>query len=279
MDARNRLCFGTAGTPLASPGRSTLDGIPTVAQLGLDCMELEFVRGVRMSAALAAEVKKAAEHNSIQLSAHGPYYINLNSPEQAKNEASVKRILETARIAHAAGASTITFHAAYYMGTTPEEVYRRVKEQLSAIIDTLALEDNPVWIRPETTGKPSQFGTVPELIRLSQELGQVMPCIDFSHLHARSNGRMNTYPEFRNVLEAVETGLGHTALENMHIHVSGIAYTEKGEKHHLTLLESDLNWQELIRALRDLDARGLVISESPNLEGDAQLMKKYYYSL
>ena len=62
----------------------------------------------------------------------------------------------------------------------------------------------------------------------------------------------------------------------MHIHITGIAYGPKGEKNHLTLKESDLRFEELLKALKDFKAKGVVISESPNIEEDALLMKKVY---
>jgi len=48
---------------------------------------------------------------------------------------------------------------------------------------------------------------------------------------------------------------------------------------HLNLKESDLNYVELLKALKDLEVNGLVICESPNLEGDALLLQETYYSL
>ena len=57
-----------------------------------------------------------------------------------------------------------------------------------------------------------------------------MPCIDFAHFHARTNGKYNTYGEFSEILEKIEKKLGKKGLENMHIHITGIAYGEKGEK-------------------------------------------------
>ena len=58
-----------------------------------------------------------------------------------------------------------------------------------------------------------------------------MPVIDFSHLHARSIGKINSYNEFKDILILIEKKLGKNALQEMHIHVSGINYGEKGEKH------------------------------------------------
>ena len=270
------LLFGTAGVPLSAPSRSTLDGVPQVRKLGLGCMELEFVRGIRMSPEVAKQVKALAEKNDVVLTAHGPYYINLNSQDKAITNASVKRILDTARIANICGAFSITFHAAYYMTLSKEKVFETVRKNLLNITRTLNEEGVKLWIRPETTGKASQFGDIDELIKLSQEVEQVMPCVDFAHLHARSNGKFNTYKEFSEVLEKLEKGLGKEALDNMHIHMSGIEYTEKGERNHLFLKDSDMNYKDLMRAFKDFKCKGCVINESPNLEEDAMLMKKEY---
>ena len=65
----------------------------------------------------------------------------------------------------------------------------------------------------------------------------------------------------------------------MHMHITGIAYGEKGEKHHLTLEESDLKYKELLKALKDYNVKGVAISESPNIEEDAMMMKKLFSKL
>ncbi len=65
----------------------------------------------------------------------------------------------------------------------------------------------------------------------------------------------------------------------MHIHVAGIQYGPKGERRHLNLAESDMNYGALLRALFDLKVSGVLICESPNLEEDALLMQEYYRSL
>ena len=103
-----------------------------------------------------------------------------------------------------------------------------------------------------------------------------MPCIDFAHLHARENGKNNSLTEFREILKQVEEALGRQGLENLHLHMSGIHYGEKGEKHHLILEESDFKYQELMRALKEFRSAGVLISESPNIEGDALRMKNYF---
>jgi len=126
-------------------------------------------------------------------------------------------------------------------------------------------------------GGVSKFGSLEEVIRLAEDIGDnVLPCIDFAHLHARINGKYNTYEEFREVLNVIESRLGRKALNNMHIHISGIEYSEKGEVKHLNILESDFNYKDLARVLKEYNVRGVVISESPNLEEDAILFKQTY---
>jgi deoxyribonuclease-4 len=55
-----KLLFGTGGTPRTSRTKSTIDGIKRIAELGLDCMEIEFVQGVRMGEAGARLVAETA---------------------------------------------------------------------------------------------------------------------------------------------------------------------------------------------------------------------------
>ena len=127
-------------------------------------------------------------------------------------------------------------------------------------------------------GKISEFGTIEEVLNLSTELRRVAPCLDFAHWHART-GQFNSYQEFSSILEQLQERLGRTALDNMHIHVSGIDYGKKGETKHLNLKESDFQYAELIKALRDYEAKGIVICESPNLEEDALLLQATYNNL
>jgi len=272
----DKLRFGTAGIPLSTKDPNTVNGIKRVRELGLDSMELEFVRSINISAERAPEVKTVAKENDIILTCHAPYYINLNSNEEAKVNASINRILQSARIAWLCGGYSVCFHAAYYMKMEPKVVYNVVKRNLMKIVETLSNEGNKIWIRPETTGKPTQFGDLDEILNLSSEIEQVMPCVDFSHFHARTNGKFNSYEEFSQILQKIENVLGKEGLNNMHIHVSGIEYGEKGEKNHLNLKDSDMNYKELMKAFKDFNVKGVVISESPNIESDALLMKDTY---
>ena len=273
------LLFGTGGVPVSAKSRSTEAGIESIAELGLGCMEVEFVQGVKMSPNVAASVGELAARKKVVLTAHGPYFVNLNAVEPQKVHMSKERILQTARIAALFGARSITFHAAFYLKSTPAETYAVVKRHLEEVVNTLKREGNKVTISPEVTGKPSQFGTLEEILQLSSEIEGVAFCLDFSHWHART-GKANSYQEFFNILDQIERKLGRQALDNMHIHLSGIAYGKKGEIKHLMLPDSDFQYAELLKALKERKAKGVVICESvPYLEKDALLLQQTYRAL
>ncbi len=272
----SRLRIGTAGIPLAAQPRTSCAGVEKLVELGLDCMELEFVRSVQMQEQTARELRDVCEENQIELTVHAPYYINLNSKDPQKVEASKARILKAARIGWLAGAKSVTFHAAYYHGDDHSVVFEKVKQELVQVRAILDDEGNSICLCPETTGSSSQFGTVTEIVSLALEIPGVYPCIDFSHLHARSVGAMNSYEEFRRVIHLIGDKLGRSALEHLHMHLSGIEYGAKGERKHLTLPESDMNYPAVLQVLADCDVSGWLICESPNLEEDALLLKHEY---
>jgi len=272
------LLFGTAGKPHSTPGESTMSAIEHIAELGLGCMEIEFVKGIQMKEDVAVEVAKTASEHNIKLSAHAPFYINLNAKEPEKIIASKERILHSARIASICGAQSVVVHTAFFMGDPIETAYPKIVRNLKDTLEMIEQEGIKITIRPEVMGKGSQFGTVDEVIRLCSELESTAPCIDFAHNHALK-GDMNTYKDFADVLSRIESGLGRSALDDIHIHCSGIKYGPKGELKHLDLDESDFNYRELLHALKDYDVKGLLICESPNLEEDALLMQEYYDNL
>ena len=271
----DKLYFLTAGVPLRAGNKGYEAGFQILDEMNLDGLELEFVRGVRIS----DKSREAVGTTDKVITAHAPFYVNLNAREEEKVEASVQRIIETADVTNSLGGYSITFHAGFYLGQDAELVYNNIKSQIKIITDTLAESNNKIWIRPETTGKATQWGDLEEIVRLSKEFETVLPCVDFSHLHARYNGISNTYDEFCAIFDKIGTELGDYAIENFHAHIAGIEYGAKGEKKHLNLEESDFNYKDLLKAFKKFDVKGAVICESPNIEDDAKLLKDYYLSL
>ena len=146
--------FGTAGVPNCSKDRSTIGGVRTIRELGLDAMEVQFVRGVKMGLDMARQVKEVAESLDVKLSVHAPYYVNLNADGE-KLSGSIERLKKTVEIG-GIFAKDIVFHPGYYLKRSKEVTFRRIRDNLKPIVEFA--KDRGVMLRPETTGKPSQFG-------------------------------------------------------------------------------------------------------------------------
>jgi len=271
----DNLNFLTAGIPLRAKDYKT--GFAALNELNLDGMELEFVHGVRMSDASKDFIK--SNKNNLILTAHAPFYINLNSKEEEKVKASIQRIVETASLTHKLGGYSITYHAAFYLGQDKKTVFDKLIKVHEKIFSHLEKENIKIWVRPETTGKGTQWGDIDEIIKLSEIFPNMLPCVDFSHLHARSVGKYNTYDEFAQIFEKIGKTLGDNALNNFHAHIAGIDYGDKGEKKHLILEESDFNYKDLLKAFKNFNVKGAIVCESPNIEDDCKLLKDYFLSL
>jgi deoxyribonuclease-4 len=262
--------FGTVGTPKNKPAKpgGSVGGIYYLDELGLRAMELGWVRSVRVSEETAQKIKNAGEEHDIALSVHAPYYINLNA-DQEEWPKSRKRLMDSARVGHSAGATDIVFHPGSYFGKPPEEVLRTALPRLEECVSELRSEGNPVILRPETMGKGAMLGSLEDTLEMSQIQG-VEPCLDFAHLHARpGDGSMNTRQEWLDALDTYQKALGSESLKRLHCHLSGIEYSEKGEQNHLILEESDFNLEALFQALKEVGAKGRILCESPTLEEDA----------
>lgn len=268
--------FGTVGTPLSTPKKpgGTVGGIQRLAELGLNTLELAWVRSVRVTEAKCAEIKAVGAEQGVALSVHAPYFINLNATADEWPK-SRKRLMDAAHYGNLAGATDIIFHPGSYFGRPAAEVLEVAIPRLQGCVDELRAANNPVILRPETMGKSAMLGSLDDTLAMAEAIDGVLPCLDFAHLHARpGDGSANSYAEWSAMLTAFRKRLGAKALKRLHIHLSGIAYGPKGEKHHLTLAEADLKYKELFKALRDFKCAGRVVCESPIMEDDALVMRK-----
>ncbi|MGB9636766.1 MAG: hypothetical protein ACPL1Y_05910, partial [Thermoplasmata archaeon] len=94
---------------------------------------------------------------------------------------------------------------------------------------------------------------------------------DFAHMYARSNGKITEEAQFEELVRKYESG----NFGFMHVHMSSIAYTSKGERMHLTMEDSnEPDFRKIAKVLKKRDYPITIISESPVLEIDALKMKK-----
>ena len=241
--------------------------MPKYRKLGIKCAEIPFTYQVWLSNEQAKKVGIEAEKNNVELTIHAQYWINLNSNEEKKVKDSMKRILDCCERAHYCKAKYVVFHAAYYMKKTPEEVYEIVKKRILEMQSIIKKNKWNVFLAPETTGKQSQFGTLKELIKLHKETGCFL-CVDFAHIEARLG--KEDYPE---VLEELK----QNKINNLHCHFSGIEYSVKGERRHVTTPSDKI--KKLLTAIENSHLNVNIINEAPDPVEDTIKSLKIYHKL
>jgi deoxyribonuclease-4 len=272
------LRFGTSGIPLSSARRTTEAGVRRARELGLDCMEMAWVHGVKMSPASADRIASVSRECGISLTVHAPYYVNLCGAADVTRR-SIRRLVDAGLQAARCGAESFCFHAGFYSGRSPEAARDRVRIGLETVAARLRREDVLIDVRPELTGRTSQLGTLDEILTWSVEVDGVRPCVDFSHYYARHGGAFNRYEDFVAVLARIRERLGASALSRLHAHISGIEFGPHGERRHLPLKRSRFRYRELLRALKDHAVSGWAVCETPAMEDDALLLQRTYRRL
>jgi deoxyribonuclease-4 len=268
--------FGTVGSPTGTPKKpgGSVGAIEFSKSIGLEALELGWVRSVRVSEKTCAAIKETAEEQNVSLSVHAPYYINLNAEEDEWPK-SRQRLMDAAHYGNLAGCTDVIFHPGSYFERPPEEVLEVAIPRLQDCVDELREAGNPVILRPETMGKSAMLGSLEDTLEMSKAIQGVEPCIDFAHLHARpGDGTVNTYDEWAEYLDMYSRALGKKSLKCLHCHLSGIEYGPKGEKKHLKFEEADIDLKALFRALKEFGCAGRILCESPVMEEDALLMMK-----
>jgi len=273
--------FGTVGSPISTPKKpgGSVGAIQQIAELGLQALELGWVQSVRVTEQTCFEIKQAASKFYVALSVHAPYFINLNADAEEWPKSRL-RLMNSAYYGNLAGATDIIFHPGSYFEKPAQDVLPIAVQRLRECVEELSQAKIFVTLRPETMGKKAMLGSLEDTIYMSKEIPEVAPCIDFAHLHARGgDGTLNSTEEWIKVLETYTQALGDESLQKLHIHLSGIEYSSKGEKKHLPLQESDLDLPALFMALKQKNCSGRILCESPVMEDDALYMQKIWQEI
>jgi deoxyribonuclease-4 len=276
----DRPRFGPAGVPPTfRMMKAALSDVPKLLRdEGLDAFEYQAVRWGAKPQIKREEAEKLgseAKERDVWLSLHGSYFINFCGGKEVI-EASKQRLIACATAASWMSAHIVVFHPGFYGKRPQKEVFRSCLEAVKETVETLKnLGIENVKIGPETMGKPSQFGSLDEILSLCEEVEQTQPVIDWAHLHARDKGRFKTIDDFRRVVEEIERRLGTEAVKNMHCHFTKVEYTEKGEKCHHIMDEANYgpDFAMLAKVIAEYKLNPVIISESPILDLDAIKMR------
>lgn len=246
-----KISFGPTGV---GPVKDVVKTLERYSEEGLKAAEFAFTYGAYIKKEDAIEIRRKIRDLSMSLSIHAPYYVNLNSKEKEKVEASKKRILACCEIGHYLGVKRIVFHAGFYSGMTREDAFQNIKREVLALMKEIKKHNWAVELCPEVMGKINVFGSIEEISRLVDETGCSF-CIDFAHVLAR-------YKDYN--FELIKESFPQ---KEWHCHFSGIEYGDKGEKNHILTKKEE--WKKLLDFLSSLKKEVVIINESPSPEEDA----------
>jgi deoxyribonuclease-4 len=279
----DRPRFGPAGIPpLFRFLSSDLSDVPKLLrQEGLDAFEYEAVhwgKKPQIKREHAERIAIEAKRNDVWVSMHGSYYINLCGSGEV-TEASKSRLVACAVAAEWMKAHVVVFHMGFYGEKSKEEVFG---DSMKALGETVGMIGDSgvknVNLGLETSGKPTQFGTLDEVLGLCERVEHTQPVLDWAHLYAMSKGRIRGAEDFRKVVDKVESRLGRESAENLHCHFSKIEFSGKGERRHHILDEEGYgpDFSAFADVIVDLGLKPVIICETALLDIDALTMRKIF---
>jgi len=277
------IWFGPAGNSESfyEQGHKNSWEIPLwLKEMGLNAYEYQCGKGVLLKEETAARIGLECKKNGIRVSIHAPYYINLASTDGKKRERSIGYILETLRIARAMGAGRIIVHPGYISGQSRDDALRTAMETLSGALEAARAEKlDHITICPEVLGRHSQLGNILEVVELCTMDDSLIPCIDFGHVHAITNGGLKTKKDYMDILEYVGLKLGKERMKSVHMHFSRVEMGKGGERRHWTLSDTQYGpeFLPLAEAILELGIEPVIISESRGMMAEDALTMKMMY--
>lgn len=260
----------------------TVDVAKWLKGKNLDCYEYSFGHGLRMGDKGAQAIAEAFQAEAIEISAHAPYFINLNCDEE-KVEGNINMILGTLSITKKMGGKRVVMHPGTQMKNTRADAMAKAVNRLGIALQAIYEHGhNDMTLAVESMGKIAQLGDPDEVIELCRMDDMLVPCIDFGHQHSRTFGGLKTKDDYRRLIDKYVDGLGYDKISRCHIHFSKQQYSDKGEVRHLTLADNEYgpDYEPLIELIAEYKLEPYIISESAGTQTiDAQTLKEYYYKL
>lgn len=249
-------------------------------EMGLDCFEYQCGRGVNVGEDTARAIGAAAAQSGIRMSVHAPYFINLSHIEPERLEKNIGYILQAARAALWMGGDRTVVHCGGLSGMAREEALANTETGLRCALERLETEKlSGVTLCLETMGKINMLGSLSEVLSLCRTDERLLPCIDFGHLNARTQGQMRTKEQIEGIFTAIENELGKERAKRLHAHFSRIEYGRGGEVRHLTFADTVYgpDYEPVTEQLAKRGYEARIICESAGTQAeDALKMKRSY---
>lgn len=278
--------FGPSGNDekFYSDGFSkTIDAFSWVKNLGLELFEYSLGNGIRLKLETAKALGLEAEKQGIEVSVHAPYFINFANPSVEARQKSIEYVISSLNLLKALGGRKLVVHSGTTLGKPRNEALKILYEGYDALLNEVYKQNlGDFIICPETMGKYSQIGSYSEIIDLCKIDKCLIPTLDFGHINCVMQGGLKTEDDFKKIIDYSLDNLGEYKTDNLHIHFSKIAFTDKGETKHLDLsdIEFGPDFENLAKVLKEYKLNPTVICESKGkMATDALKLKNIYYNL
>jgi len=214
------------------------------------------------------ELGRMGKQLDVKLSMHTPYYMDLVSNTDL-TERSMESIRWAGMMTHHMDGEIVVTHMGLYGKLGKEKAAENITENLAVILEWWKENGLSPKLGLETSGRQEVFGSLDEILEICDELGSVVPVINFAHLHARENGILRTPDDFAEVLDKIKEKVGGI----FYTHFAGVEHEAGNEKRVTPIKKGDLRFEPLAEYLVENMPEITIISSSPLLEHDAMYMK------
>lgn len=274
--------FGPAGNSdsFAKAGfKKTADAPKWIENLGLNAFEYQCGRGINIGDETATLIGDNARKHGITMSLHTPYFINLSSIDEVRQEKNVNYILNSAHVMNLMGGHNMVVHCGGLSKQTRVRAMEHTKINLSNMLKALDKDFSHIKMCIETMGKINVLGDLDEICEIVAFDDRLTPCIDFGHLNSRCMGNIKTDDDYELIFKTLLNRIGLERTKNVHCHFSKIEYSSTGEVRHLTFADEKYGpeFEPLARVLAKNKYTPTIICESAGTQAeDALSMKKMY---
>ncbi|MEX2588272.1 MAG: non-homologous end-joining DNA ligase [Actinomycetota bacterium] len=264
-----QLRYGVAGL---KDSRDLQASIDYLVRTGFAACEVQFVKEFTLKESEARKLGDLARDEGISLSVHAPYFAQLATTDPDRRKQHLGALHHCCKLAAAMGATVVVCHPGRHDNRSGEQLH----ETVDAALETLGpkVVDLGVKLGMETCGKRSQFGSLGDLALLVPRHSFTTVVIDYAHIHALSNGSLNSAEALRALFAYITQQFAYEHLWPLHTHFSDNEFGAGGEIRHVPYGEGSLRIANVVEGAAAFDLALTVISEEKWEKSHLQILRE-----
>lgn len=251
-----QLRYGVAGLKDPKDLNASIDHL---VSHGFAQCEVQFVKEFTLKEHEAKRFGEMARDNGISLSVHAPYFAQLTTKEHDRLKLHLGGLHHACKLASAMGATVVVCHPGSHHGRPPEELHEQVNANLADLGPRVS--DLGVKLGLETCGKRSQFGALGDIALLVKEHPFTTVVIDYAHIHALSNGQLNTPEAMEALFGYITSQFSFEHFWPLHTHFSDNEFGPQGEIRHVPYGKGTLRISHVVQGASKFDMALTIVSE------------------